>query len=65
MDMPDTAVNTADSVGRAAGNKDRMAVPDTGSYCHTSKGRILANTAGTGFRPSTNKGRRPVRCRCG
>jgi hypothetical protein len=54
IDTADTAVNIADSAGRVAGNRDRIAVPDTGSYCHKSKGRIAANTAGTERRPSSN-----------
>jgi hypothetical protein len=55
MDTADTAVDTTDSAGRVADNTDRIAVPDTGSRCRTSKGRIVANTAGTESHPSSNR----------
>ncbi len=51
----DIAANIADSAERVADNTDRIAVPDTGSCCPPSKGRIVANTAGTGPRPSSNR----------
>ena len=56
----DIAVNIADSAERVADNTDRIAVPDTGSYCPPSKGRIVANTAGTGPRPSSNRNHKLV-----
>jgi hypothetical protein len=60
MDTADTAVDTTDSAGRVADNTDRIAVPDTGSCCPPSKGRIVANTAGTGPRPSSNRNHKVV-----
>ena len=65
MDTADTAVDTTDSAERVADNTDRIPVPDTGLCCHRSINRIAANTAGTGFRPSSNKDRRLVRLRRG
>jgi len=65
MNMPDTAVDTTDSAGRVAGNRGHITVPDTDLCCHKSIDRIAANTAGTGFRPSSNKDRRLVRLRRG
>jgi hypothetical protein len=60
MDTADIAVNIADSAEHVADNTDRIAVPDTGSRCRTSKGRIVANTAGTGPRPSSNRNHKLV-----
>jgi len=57
----DIAANIADSAERVADNTDRIAVPDTGSCCPPSKGRIVANTAGTGPRPSSNRNHKVVR----
>jgi hypothetical protein len=61
----DIAANIADSAERVADNTDQIPVPDTGLCCHRSIDRIAANTAGTGFRPSSNKDRRLVRLRRG
>jgi hypothetical protein len=60
MDTADIAVNIADSAEHVADNTDRIAVPDTGSRCRTSKGRIVANTAGTESHPSSNRNHTPV-----
>ena len=64
-DTADIAVNIADSAERVTDNTDRIAVPDTGSCCPPSKGRIVAHTAGTGPRPSSNRNHKLVLVHCG